>query len=85
MSGAHYLKGGFVIAKIISMGDDGLDIQTRLNHDGHFIPGFIHLPAIDTLDGQAIENDIVPIDGCFRGKYSQKCDLCTVAHFGSMV
>ena len=34
-----------------AMGDDLADVQTRLQHDRHLVPGFIHLTAVDALNG----------------------------------
>ena len=45
--------------------DDRLDVQTALNHGTHFVPCFEHFPAVNPLDEQAFENDLVPVDGRF--------------------
>ncbi len=49
-----------------AVGDDGVDIQPGLDHDGHLVPCFIHFTPVDPLDGQAVEDHIVPVDGSAR-------------------
>ena len=43
----------------------GLDVQAALEHDGHFVPGFVHFAAVDALDREHVEDHGVPVDGHF--------------------
>ena len=38
------------------------DIEPALQHHSHFVPGLVHLAAVDALDRQHLENDLVPLD-----------------------
>ena len=38
-----------------AVGDDRGNVQTRLNHRLHHIPGLIHLSTVDALDGEAVK------------------------------
>ena len=69
---SHNFKGFLILGIVKSMGDDRGDIQPRLNHHRHFIPGFIHFAAIDPLNAQTVENNQIPIDGGGRGEDTQK-------------
>ncbi len=68
-----------------AVGDDGADVEAALEHDGHFIPGFVHLAAINAFDGEHGEDDGVPINGHFFFRDSEHGDFCAVAHIGQHV
>ena len=36
-------------------------VQSTLDQGGHFVPGFEHFPAIDALDEQPLEDNVVPV------------------------
>src|SRR5690349_8657480 len=33
----------------------------------HLVPGLVHLPAVDAMDGEALEDDLVPVGACALG------------------
>ena len=61
------------------MGDDRFDVQSALEHHGHFVPGLVHLPPVNAFDRQHIEDDFVPVDGHFCRRNAQHGDLAAVA------
>jgi hypothetical protein len=65
--------------------NDGLDVEARLEHDGHLVPGLIHLAAVDALDGEHVEDDGVPVDGHGLGGDAEHRDPGAVAHVGEHV
>ena len=62
------------------MRNDWIDVEAALQHAGHFVPGFEHLPAVNAFDEQPLENHFVPIDRHVVGRDSEKGDLATVVH-----
>ena len=64
------------------MGDDAGDVEAALEHDGHLVPGLVHLAAVDAADGELVEDDLVPVDGDVFGRDAEHGDLCAVAHVG---
>src|SRR5690606_4625152 len=45
------------------VGDDRAHVETCLQEVAHLVPGLEHLPAVDALDVEALEDDFVPVDG----------------------
>ena len=50
----------FKLGPWVAMCDDGRDVETRLKHHGHLVPGVIHLATVDAANRQLAENDFVP-------------------------
>ncbi len=50
--------------------DDGADVETALKHHRHLVPCLIHPAAVDSRDGQHVENHGVPVDGDLPGRNS---------------
>ena len=48
VAGAHGGEAVFVVAPVHAMGDDGGDVEAGLEHDGHHVPGLVHLAAVDS-------------------------------------
>ncbi len=67
VAGFHQLDrfAKFGVGKAV--GDDRRDVEAALDHRGHFVPGFVHLAAINSFDGQAIKDDEIPIDRAASG------------------
>ena len=63
-----------------AMGDHGGNIQATLDHHGHFIPGLIHLTTVDAMDGEHVEDDLVPVDGDGLAGDAEHGDFAAVAH-----
>ncbi len=42
--------------------DDRADVETALNEGDHLVPGLEHLAAVDALQRQHLEDDLVPVD-----------------------
>src|SRR4029450_6818680 len=38
-------------------------VEPALEHGHHLVPGLEHLPAVHALEHQALEDDLVPVDG----------------------
>ena len=62
------------------MGDYRAHIESALQHARHLVPSLEHLAAVDALDHQAFENDLVPIDGRFAGRNAEHGDAAAVVH-----
>ena len=45
-------EGGLELAEAEAMGDGRSDVQPGLEHDGHLVPGLVHLAAVDAAQGQ---------------------------------
>src|SRR5688572_12229332 len=48
----HRCETLFILHVVKTMGDHRCDIEARLQHHGHLVPRFVHLAAIDALDGE---------------------------------
>src|ERR1700728_2280568 len=70
----------FIFVPGKSMRNHGINVETGFEHDCHFVPGFIHFTAIDTFDGQHIENNLLPVNGHFIRWNPKHRDFCTMAH-----
>ena len=62
------------------MRDHRGDVEPRLQQDGHLVPGFVHLPAIDSFDGQHIEYDVAPVDRHIFRRDPEHGDSAAVSH-----
>src|SRR6202162_4748071 len=49
----HQLDRVAKFSKGKAVGDDRRDVEATLDHRGHFVPGFVHLAAVNSFDGQA--------------------------------
>jgi hypothetical protein len=47
---------------------------------GHLVPGLVHLPAVDAVDGEALEDDLVPVGAGALGHDPEHRDLAAVVH-----
>jgi hypothetical protein len=64
--GVQGLEPLFEILEGQPVGDDGADIQPAAQHGDGLVPGLEHLPAIDALDSNPLENRFVQIH---RGRF----------------
>ena len=64
------------------MSDHRTDIQTALQHHGHFVPRFVHFTAVDAMNRQHVENHDVPVDGDIFRRNPQHGNLAAVSHVG---
>src|ERR1700753_274264 len=85
VAGAHGVKALFEFSVVEAVRDDRRNIQTRFEHDRHFVPGLIHLAAVDALDGEHVEDDVPPVDRHFFCRDAKHGYLCAVAHVGDHV
>ena len=60
--------------------DHWQNVEARLDHGGHFVPRFIHLPSINSFDGQLIEDHKVPVNRSAAGHYAKQRDFPSVKH-----
>src|SRR4051812_34555678 len=68
-----------------SMGDDWADIQTALQHYGHFVPGLVHLAAVNAFYCKHREYNRIPINSHLLLRNTEHRDLSSVAHVGKHV
>src|SRR5438552_3362980 len=62
------------------VGDDRPDVKAAMQHHGHLVPGFVHLPAVNAFDREHVEHDFLPVNRHFLGGYAQHCDFSAMAH-----
>ena len=62
------------------MCDDIVYIQAALKHGGHLVPGLPYFTSVDTADGQAVENNLFPVDTGICFLQAQKSDFAAVLH-----
>ncbi len=55
-------------------GDRGRDVQPRLEHHGHLVPGLVHLPAVDAPEREQLEHDLVDVERDLLGGDAQDRD-----------
>src|SRR5207249_4406030 len=60
LAGKHLIESFLEVRIIEAVSNHGREIEAALNHDGHHVPGLVHLPSIDALDSEHVENDQVP-------------------------
>src|SRR5205823_2081532 len=80
VAGFHELDGftEFFVGK--SVRDDRRDVEPGLDERGHFVPGFVHLAAVNAFDGELIEDHEVPIDRGAAGHDPKQRDFAAVKH-----
>ena len=64
-----------------SVRNDALHGEPALNHHHHFIPGLIHFPAVNTLDVEALEYDISPVNTGIVRHDAEHRDVASIDHF----
>src|SRR3712207_2396753 len=55
-------EGLLVIVTAEVVRDDGRDVESGLDHHRHGVPGLVHLAAVDALDRQHVEDDLIEVD-----------------------
>src|SRR5450755_2474186 len=60
--------------------DNRRDVDARLDEDRHLVPGLEHLPSVDPLDGDHVEDQVRPVDPELLGRQPENRDLATVSH-----
>src|SRR5262245_206719 len=85
VAAAHGLEPLFEIGVSKAMRDDRPDVEARLQHHGHLIPGLVHFAAIDALERQNVEDDRVPVVGEFIIRNAEDGGLAAVGHVGEHV
>lgn len=45
------------------VGNDRAGVESGADHAAHFISGDEHFSAVDSLQDEALKNDLVPVDG----------------------
>ena len=80
VAGDHGFEALFEFGVMEVMGDHRMEIQAALNHGDHLVPGGEDLAAIDALEGQTLEDHMVPVDLGVGALETQQGDLAAVAH-----
>ncbi len=63
-----------------AVGDHRREVHPRLQQGGHLVPGLEHLPAVDALDPQPLEDDLVPVDRHRVGEDPEHGDPAAMGH-----
>src|SRR5579883_42644 len=79
-AGPHDVEAFFEIVVRETVRDNRFEIEPGLEHDGHFVPGFVHFAAVDALDGEHVEDHVTPVDGHLARGYAEHGDFGAVAH-----
>src|SRR6266436_5878076 len=61
LAGKHDIKPFLEFGIMESVSDHRVDIKSALQHDSHFVPGLVHLTAVNAFDGEHRENNRIPI------------------------
>src|SRR6202050_5199397 len=76
----HGGESFLIFIPFVAMRDHRLDIEPRFQHHTHFVPGFIHLPAVNTLQRQHVEDDVFPVDRNLARGNPEHGDFRAMAH-----
>src|SRR5260370_1047234 len=68
----HHFKTFLEFNQMEPVGDGRLEVKAGFEHDRHFVPGLIHLAAINAFDRQHIEHDFVPVKRHLLGGDAQQ-------------
>src|SRR5437868_14531517 len=63
VAGAHHVEAALELGVGETVGDHRADVEPRLEHYRHLVPCLIHFASVNTLEGQHVEDDHVPVDG----------------------
>ena len=74
VAGAGRRERRLVVAEREAVGDRGRDVQARLEHHRHLVPGLVHLPAVDAPDRQQLEHDLVDVERDLLGRDAEDGD-----------
>ena len=58
----------------------GRDVQPRLEHHRHLVPGLVHLTAVDPPDRQQLEHDLVDVERDLLARDAEDRDAAAVGH-----
>src|SRR5204863_6756811 len=81
LPGLHELEAFMEVAIRKTVGNDRRNIETALDERGHLVPGFEHLPAVDALNRQAMEDHEVPVDRGAPRHDAQHRDPAAIHHY----
>src|ERR1700739_2414754 len=84
-AGDHGGETIFELPVRVAVGDYGGDVEARVEHYRHLVPGLVHFPAVDALDRDHVEDHGAPVHGNAPGRDAECGDLATVAHVGDHV
>ena len=62
------------------VGQHLLQREAGQHHLRHLVPGFVHAPAVDAVQGQTLEDHLVPVDAGAVGQDAEQGDLAAVVH-----
>ena len=85
MTRTHNVEALLEFGVVKSVCDDALDRQATLGHHHHLVPGFVHLTAVDTLDVEAFEHHVGPVDAGIVGHDAQHGDVAAIDHLAEHV
>lgn len=71
-SGFHQVEALLEFVDVDLVGEHFLQGKPAQHHLRHLVPGLIHATAIDALDGQALEDDLVPVDSGALGQDAEQ-------------
>src|ERR1019366_1503792 len=80
LSRDHRVKSLLKVVERESVRNHRRNIQSRLDHHRHLVPRVIHLPAIDALDRDHVEDHLPPVHRDLLRRDTQDRNLPAVAH-----
>ena len=78
-------KRGLEVPEPEAVRDRRPDVEPRLEHHGHLVPGFVHFATVDPPDGQHLEHDLVQVEGDLLGRDPEDGHVAAVGHHGERV
>src|SRR5208283_532974 len=72
---AHGVESLLELPEPVTVSDHRVDVQARLKHHGHLVPGLVHLAAVNPADGDHVEHDGLPVDRDVLGRNAEHGDL----------
>ena len=63
----------------------GPDVEPRLEHHRHLVPGLVHLATVDPPQRQHLEDDRVEVEGDLLGRDAEERDPAAMGHLGERI
>jgi hypothetical protein len=80
LTAAHNVKRLREVFRREAMRDDRRDVEAALQHRAHAVPRLEHLATVDTLEGEAAEDHLIPVDRDLLARDPEQGDASTVIH-----
>src|SRR6185312_14779171 len=79
-AGIHQVEALLEVVDMDLVGQHLLQREAGQHHLGHLVPGLVHAPAVDALQGESLEDHPIPVDAGALGLDAEQGDLAAVVH-----